>query len=88
MLACVTVSVVGPIGFIGLVAPHLVRLSGVVRHAGLIPLAALWGSALLVGADTVARMFINAYGELPVRAITAMIGARASSGLQCGYPAR
>lgn len=75
VLACVTVSVVGPIGFIGLVAPHLVRLSGVVRHAGLIPLAALWGSALLVGADTVARMFINAYGELPVGAITAMIGA-------------
>ncbi|WP_339269415.1 Fe(3+)-hydroxamate ABC transporter permease FhuB [Paenibacillus sp. FSL W8-0187] len=75
VLACVTVSVVGPIGFIGLVAPHLVRLSGVIRHAGLIPLAALWGSALLVGADTVARMFINAYGELPVGAITAMIGA-------------
>ena len=42
---------------------------------GLIPLVALWGSALLVGADTVARMFINAYGELPVGAITAMIGA-------------
>lgn len=75
VLACVTVSVVGPIGFIGLVAPHLVRLSGVVRHAGLIPLAAVWGSALLVGADTVARMFINAYGELPVGAITAIIGA-------------
>ncbi|MHA2857565.1 Fe(3+)-hydroxamate ABC transporter permease FhuB [Paenibacillus lautus] len=75
VLACVTVSVVGPIGFIGLIAPHLVRLSGVVRHAGLIPLAALWGSALLVGADTVARMFVNAYGELPVGAITAMLGA-------------
>ncbi|GAB6928183.1 Fe(3+)-hydroxamate ABC transporter permease FhuB [Paenibacillus sp. JCM 10914] len=75
LLACVTVSVVGPIGFIGLVAPHLVRLSGVIRHAGLIPLAALWGSALLVGADTLARMFVNAYGELPVGAITAMIGA-------------
>lgn len=75
VLACVTVSVVGPIGFIGLVAPHLVRLSGVVRHAGLIPLAALWGSALLVGADTVARMFVNSYGELPVGAVTAMIGA-------------
>lgn len=43
LLACVTVSVVGPIGFIGLVAPHLVRLSGVNRHGGLIPLAALWG---------------------------------------------
>lgn len=75
VLSCVTVSVVGPIGFIGLVAPHLVRLAGVVRHAGLIPLAALWGSVLIVGADTVARMFVNAYGELPVGAITAMIGA-------------
>ncbi|MCM3781361.1 Fe(3+)-hydroxamate ABC transporter permease FhuB [Neobacillus mesonae] len=75
VLACVTVSVVGPIGFIGLVAPHLVRLSGVTRHAGLIPLAALWGAALLVGADTIARVFVDAYGELPVGAITAMLGA-------------
>lgn len=75
LLACVTVSVVGPIGFIGLVAPHLVRLSGVNRHGGLIPLAALWGAALLVGADTISRTFVDAYGELPVGAITAMIGA-------------
>ncbi|WP_325053157.1 Fe(3+)-hydroxamate ABC transporter permease FhuB [Paenibacillus algicola] len=75
VLAGVTVSVVGPIGFIGLMAPHLVRLSGVIRHAGLIPLAALWGAALLVGADTIARMFVDAYGELPVGAITAMLGA-------------
>ncbi|MGF7032449.1 iron complex transport system permease protein [Paenibacillus mucilaginosus] len=75
VLACVTVSVVGPIGFLGLVVPHLVRLSGVSKHAGLIPLAALWGAGLLVGADAVSRMFVNAYGELPVGAITAMLGA-------------
>lgn len=92
VLACVTVSVVGPIGFIGLVAPHLVRLGGVIKHAGLIPLSALWGAALLVGADSVGRMFVNSYGELPVGAITAMIGApclvllvmRLSSGMARG----
>ncbi|MFS0727445.1 Fe(3+)-hydroxamate ABC transporter permease FhuB [Paenibacillus sp. 1P07SE] len=75
VLACITVSVVGPIGFIGLVAPHLVRLSGVIKHAGLIPLSAIWGAALLVGADSIGRMFVDLYGELPVGAITAMIGA-------------
>lgn len=74
LLACVTVSVVGPIGFIGLVAPHLVRLTGITKHAGLVPLAGVWGAALLTGADTIARIFVNSYGELPAGAITAMIG--------------
>ncbi|MDP4097035.1 Fe(3+)-hydroxamate ABC transporter permease FhuB [Paenibacillus sp. P96] len=74
LLACVTVSVVGPIGFIGLMAPHLVRLTGVTKHAGLVPLAAVWGAAILTGSDTLARLFVNSYGELPAGAITAMIG--------------
>lgn len=75
LIACVSVSVVGPIGFIGLIAPHIVRMSGLTRHAWLIPVSALWGAAILVGSDTIARVFIDAYGELPAGAITAMIGA-------------
>lgn len=74
MVTCVSVSVVGPIGFIGLVAPHLVRLSGMTRHSWLLPVSAVWGAALLVASDTVARTFVNAYGELPAGAITAAIG--------------
>lgn len=75
LAACVSVSVVGPIGFIGLLAPHLVRLSGMSRHAWLIPVSAIWGAAILTGSDMLARTFINAYGELPAGAITAAIGA-------------
>lgn len=75
LIACVSVSIVGPIGFIGLIAPHLVRLSGVTKHRWLIPITAMWGAVILVGADTVARIFVDAYGELPVGAVTAAIGA-------------
>ncbi|MED1856390.1 Fe(3+)-hydroxamate ABC transporter permease FhuB [Brevibacillus reuszeri] len=74
LITCVCVSVVGPIGFIGLVAPHLVRLSGMTRHSWLLPVSAIWGAALLVASDTIARSFVNAYGELPAGAITAAIG--------------
>ncbi len=75
LLAGVTVSVVGPIGFVGLIAPHLMRLIGMRRHALLIPASALWGAVILTGADTVARLFRSSLGELPVGAVTAVIGA-------------
>jgi len=76
ILACVSVSIVGPIGFIGLVAPHIVKLSGMTRHVWLLPTSALWGAAILVGADTVARSFArSAIGDLPAGAITALLGA-------------
>ncbi|MBO9597393.1 MAG: Fe(3+)-hydroxamate ABC transporter permease FhuB [Cohnella sp.] len=76
VLACVSVSIVGPIGFIGLIAPHIVKLSGMTRHAWLLPVSALWGAAILVGADTIARSFASsAVGELPAGAVTALIGA-------------
>ncbi|MFC4098912.1 Fe(3+)-hydroxamate ABC transporter permease FhuB [Paenibacillus xanthanilyticus] len=75
VLACVSVSVVGPIGFIGLLAPHIVKLSGMRAHALLLPVSAIWGAAILVGADTVARGFAaSAVGELPAGAVTAFIG--------------
>jgi ferric hydroxamate transport system permease protein len=75
LLAAVTVSVVGPIGFIGLMAPHLVRLLGLKRHGLLLPAAAVWGAALLTGADLVSRLFISTLGELPAGAVTAALGA-------------
>ncbi|WP_438446984.1 iron ABC transporter permease [Gorillibacterium sp. sgz5001074] len=75
LLAGVTVSVAGPIGFVGLIAPHLVRLMGFRRHRLLLPASALWGAVVLTGADTLARMFRSTLGELPAGAVTAAIGA-------------
>jgi iron complex transport system permease protein len=63
----------GTIGFVGLVVPHLLRLSGVHRHAALLPLAACLGGSLLALADTLART-LAAPAELPVGVLTAMIG--------------
>ncbi|WDQ32272.1 MULTISPECIES: iron ABC transporter permease [Paenibacillus] len=75
LLAAVIVSVIGPIGFVGLVAPHLVRLSGIRSNRLLLPGVFLWGAALLVGADVLAKMVHNSSLELPTGAVMAIIGA-------------
>ncbi|WP_458121652.1 iron ABC transporter permease [Paenibacillus sp. Z6-24] len=75
LLAAIIVSVVGPIGFVGLVAPHLVRLSGIRAHRWLLPGVFIWGAALLIGADVLAKMVHNSSMELPTGAVMALIGA-------------
>lgn len=67
------VSVSGLIGFVGLVAPHLVRLMIGVDHRWLLPGSALLGALLLILADLVARMLV-APAELPIGLLTALIG--------------
>ncbi len=67
------VSLGGPIGFIGIVVPHLVRLFVGSDHRVVLPAAALFGAAFLVLCDLVART-IMAPVELPVGVVTAMIG--------------
>ncbi|MFB5268419.1 iron ABC transporter permease [Paenibacillus enshidis] len=74
-LAAVVVSVAGPIGFIGLLAPHLVRMAGLRSHRLVIPASALWGAVLLVAADIIARLIHSDVGELPVGAVMAAVGA-------------
>lgn len=64
----------GIIGFIGLVTPHLLRLSGGPDHRLVIPGAALLGAVLTLGADTLARTIVSP-AELPVGILTALIGA-------------
>ncbi|MEP6921512.1 MAG: iron ABC transporter permease [bacterium] len=64
----------GSVGYVGLVVPHLVRLSLGSDNRITIPAAALSGALFVVIADTVARTVI-APRELPVGAITALIGA-------------
>jgi iron complex transport system permease protein len=67
------VSVGGPIGFIGIIVPHLVRLLVGPDHRLVLPAAALFGAAFLVGCDLVARTILAPI-ELPVGIITALIG--------------
>lgn len=74
VLAGVTVSVTGAIGFVGLIVPHLVRLRWGSDNRLVIPAAALTGAIFIVAADTLARTVI-APRELPVGAVTALIGA-------------
>ncbi len=69
-----SVASAGVIGFVGLVAPHIVRLVVGADHRVLVPLSALLGAALLVGADTLARTLV-APAELPVGILTALLGA-------------
>lgn len=64
----------GSVGYVGLVVPHLVRLSLGSDNRITIPAAALSGALFVVVADTIARTVI-APRELPVGAITALIGA-------------
>lgn len=68
------VAVSGTIGFIGIVVPHLLRLSAGPDHGPLLINAALLGAALLVWADVIARMIV-APAELPIGIVTALIGA-------------
>ncbi|MCC6314726.1 MAG: iron chelate uptake ABC transporter family permease subunit, partial [Thermomicrobiales bacterium] len=75
LLAAFSVVVAGSIAFVGLVAPHLIRLAGVRHHAQLIPLAALWGAVLLVGADVLGRLVAGPMNELPAGVFTAAVGA-------------
>ncbi|WP_303807528.1 FecCD family ABC transporter permease [Aeromonas rivipollensis] len=70
----VAVAVAGMIGFVGLVVPHLVRLLAGPNHVRLLPLSALLGAALLLGADMLARTLL-APAEMPVGIITALLGA-------------
>lgn len=67
-------AVAGPIAFVGLVVPHLVRLVIGVDHRWLLPVSALAGAALLTTADVVGRIVARP-AEVDVGIVTAFIGA-------------
>ena len=67
------VSLAGPLAFVGIIVPHLVRLLVGSDHRLVLPAAALFGSAFLVVCDLVARTAF-APAELPVGIVTAIIG--------------
>ncbi|EJF80756.1 hypothetical protein MCO_00270 [Bartonella sp. DB5-6] len=68
------VAVSGGIGFIGIVVPHILRQLIGPDHRYLIPYSALLGAALLIFADTFARLIV-APAELPIGIVTALFGA-------------
>jgi iron complex transport system permease protein len=67
------VSLGGPIGFIGIVVPHLVRLMVGADHRVVLPASALFGAGFLVACDVLSRTLLSPV-ELPVGIVTAMIG--------------
>jgi len=67
------VSLAGPVAFVGIIVPHLVRLVVGADHRLVLPGSALCGAALLIGCDLVART-IMAPLELPVGIVTSIIG--------------
>jgi iron complex transport system permease protein len=71
LLTAAAVAVSGLIGFVGLVVPHVVRLTMGPNARVLLPLSAAVGAALLVAADLLARLL----GDLPVGVVTAIMGA-------------
>ncbi|WP_309382406.1 FecCD family ABC transporter permease [Cerasicoccus frondis] len=73
LMVGITVGFTGMIGFVGLVAPHIIRLSFGPDHRFLLPASALCGAILLVIADTLART-IAAPAELQIGILTSLIG--------------
>ncbi|MBK1792894.1 iron ABC transporter permease [Devosia sp. WQ 349] len=73
LLTGASVSMAGPVGFIGLVVPHIARWLVGLSHRRLIPAAALIGAIYATTADVVAR-FVVYPTEAPVGAITAVVG--------------
>jgi len=73
-LCAAVTAVAGPIGFVGLMVPHVVRLVSGPDQRWLLPLSAIGGAILLVAADTIGRV-IGSPGEVEAGIITAFVGA-------------
>ena len=73
LVVAAIVSTVGPIGFVGLVVPHISRLLIGADHRRVIPASLILGATYLIGVDIVARSLF-APSEIPVGVVTAMLG--------------
>ena len=75
ILAGAATAIAGPIGFVGLIVPHVCRLLIGTDHRWLLPFSAVTGAALLLAADIVGRVIAPSQEEIQVGIITALIGA-------------
>ncbi len=73
LLTAAAVAAAGPIAFVGLAVPHLARRLVSGGHRAVLPLSALMGAALLVGADVAGRV-VRAPAEVPAGVMTALVG--------------
>lgn len=74
LLTAGSVSVSGVIGFIGLVMPHLIRMTVGAEHKRLLILSGLLGGLALLWSDVLARILLPGGEELPVGVVTALMG--------------
>jgi len=74
LITALSVSLAGIITFVGLAAPHLVRRASGGRHGRLLPSAFIVGGCFVVLADSLARL-LSPWGQIPVGAFTALLGA-------------
>ncbi|MEV4534101.1 iron ABC transporter permease [Asanoa sp. NPDC049518] len=82
LLSAAAVTLVGPVGFVGLCAPVIVRLlarvvPGVLRHKVLLPLSGIVGMLVVVGSDVLLRAIVGAQAgvEVPTGVVTSLFGA-------------
>lgn len=74
LLAAAAVSLAGPVGFVGLIVPHVMRILAGARFGWLVLLCALGGALLVVFADGTSRV-LTGYRDIPVGVAMAIIGA-------------
>lgn len=74
VLTAASVALAGPIGFVGLVCPHVIRLGAGPAHRVVVVGAGLAGAALVVGADAGVKGFALGAGRVPIGVITALVG--------------
>ena len=75
ILAGAATAIAGPIGFVGLIIPHVCRMLVGTDHRWLLPFSAIAGAALLTASDIVGRVIAPSSEEIQVGIITAVIGA-------------
>lgn len=76
LMTALTVSLVGSIGFVGLVIPHAARMLVGSRHGTMLAMTALIGALFMIAADVVSRVILPGQ-VLPIGVITALVGAPA-----------
>jgi iron complex transport system permease protein len=76
LLTGVAVALAGPVGYVGLLVPHLVRMLAGTDHRALLPLAALGGALVLLVGDLAARTVLSPQ-EIPVGVLAAIVGTPA-----------
>jgi iron complex transport system permease protein len=75
ILAGAATAIAGPIGFVGLVIPHICRMLVGTDHRWLLPFSAFAGAALLLASDIIGRVVAPSSEEIQVGIITALVGA-------------